>query len=132
MIARLPLMLLVAGACSPKLPPGAIRADSIAAPVRLIERLETQGSNIYLQAIVAAGSAYDPVGNEGLANLVAQSMIAAGAGARSSQEVRDALYVTENTVVADFRDQRPTVRRARFGVQLPDSLFFFSAKQVAA
>ena len=50
----LPLLLLVA-ACAPKMDKGPIPAERWKAAVRVVE-LPVEGPNIYLQAIVAAGS----------------------------------------------------------------------------
>ena len=54
---------------------------------------KTEGSQlIYLQATVQAGSAYDPVGQEGIAWLTAQSMRQGGAGELAPDEVDALLY----------------------------------------
>ena len=53
----------------------------------------TEGSGlVYVQATVQAGSAYDPVGQEGVAWLTAQSMRQGGAGDLSPEEVDALLY----------------------------------------
>jgi len=54
--------------------------------------------NVYFQALVASGAARDPIGSEGLAHLTARALVEAGAGDRSSQEIRDALHPTGNSV----------------------------------
>ncbi|NCG21860.1 MAG: hypothetical protein GWP91_22815 [Rhodobacterales bacterium] len=90
----LPLLLLLA--CAPKLPVGDIPIQLAQAPVQVIEQIDNTSANVYFEAIVGAGSAYDPVGQEGLANLVARSLVDAGSGERPSSAVRDALYPTGN------------------------------------
>lgn len=94
--ARLLLFVLGAAGCAPKIPVGPIAVEEARQPARLVELADPSSPNVYLQAEIAAGSAWDPVGREGLAALVAQSLIDAGAGGRSSTEVRDALYPTGN------------------------------------
>lgn len=89
-----PALLLVA--CAPKIPPGPVPVDEAAKPVRVVELADDSSPNVYFQAMIHAGSAADPVGKEGLAALVAQSLVDAGSGGRSSTEVRDALYPTGN------------------------------------
>lgn len=90
------LALLALAACAPKIPVGPVAADDAERPARFVELPDPTSPNVYLQAVIRAGSAWDPVGREGLAALVAQSLIDAGAGGRSSSEVRDALYPTGN------------------------------------
>jgi zinc protease len=85
-------------ACAPRLDPGPIQADAVSAPVRLVEMPDAASPNIYLQAIVAAGSAWDPPGREGLAHLTARALVDAGAGELSADGLRDALYPTGNAV----------------------------------
>lgn len=81
-------------ACAPQIDVGPVPADQAAAPVRLLAPEAQPGPNVYLAALVAAGSAHDPVGREGLAHLVARGLIDAGAGQRTSPQVREALYPT--------------------------------------
>jgi zinc protease len=64
--------------------------------VSILQLPDATSPNVYFQATIAAGSAWDPVGKEGLAQMVAKGLIDAGAGDRSSIEVRDALYPTGN------------------------------------
>ena len=84
-------------ACAPSIAPGPIPVEQRNV-LNLVAQPDDQSPNIYLQALVRAGSATDPVGQEGLAHLVARSLVDAGAGSRSSVEVRDALYVTGNRI----------------------------------
>ena len=84
-------------ACAPNIAPGPIPVEQRNV-LNLVAQPDDQSPNIYLQALVRAGSATDPVGQEGLAHLVARSLVDAGAGSRSSVEVRDALYVTGNRI----------------------------------
>jgi len=85
------LCLVLAG-CMPHIGRGPVPVQVAAEPVQVVE-LPTPGApNLYLQAVLDAGSAYDPTGQEGLAALTIRSMIEAGAGERTGQQVRDALF----------------------------------------
>jgi len=95
MIARIAAIALLT-ACAPRRDPGVIPAEVVQEPVRLVTMPDAESPNIYLQAIVGAGSAHDRSGQEGLAHLTARALIEAGAGSRSAEEVRDALYPTGN------------------------------------
>ncbi len=95
MNARIAAVVLLA-ACAPRRDPGSIPAELVKEPVRLVALPDGESPNIYLQAIVRAGSAHDRSGQEGLAHLTAQALVEAGAGARSADDVRDALYPTGN------------------------------------
>lgn len=101
-MSRLPLVFLVA-ACAPKLPAGPVPAVEAAAPARLIVEADARSPNLYLQAMVAAGSSWDAPGQEGLAYLTATALVDAGAGELDAPALREALYVTGNRfeVVAD-------------------------------
>jgi zinc protease len=90
--------VVLALACAPKIDPGPIEADQIQAPVRLVEAPDPDSPNVYLAAMVRAGSALDSVGKEGLAHLTAQALVQAGAGDRNADAVREALY----PIAADF------------------------------
>lgn len=93
------LLLLPLAGCfpfAPRHPTGPIAAERAKESVHIVARADPTSPNVYLQAIVAAGSAHDPVGAEGLAHLTARALADAGAGARSSREVREALYPTGN------------------------------------
>jgi len=93
----LPLVIAVlATACAPRRDPGAIPAEVVKEPVRLMALPDPESPNLYLQAIVGAGSAHDATGQEGLGHLTAQALVEAGAGDRSANDVRDALYPTGN------------------------------------
>jgi len=83
--------------CAPHIDPGPIPVEQ-RNTLHVLAQPDDASPNIYLQALVRAGSATDPVGREGVAHLVAQSLVDAGAGDRSSVEVRDALYVTGNRI----------------------------------
>lgn len=78
--------------CPPKIDPGPIHAEAVRAEVRLVERPDVAAPVVYLQAMIAAGSAYDRPGEEGLAALTASALVAAGAGERAATAVDDALY----------------------------------------
>jgi zinc protease len=86
------LWLVALAGCGPKIDPGPIKADEVTAPVRLLERPDPTAPIVYLQAIVAAGSAHDRPGEEGLAGLTAQALVEAGGGERSKAAVDEAFY----------------------------------------
>ena len=90
------LAALALAGCAPKIDAGPIPAAEEAAPVRIVALPDASSPNIYLQAIVAAGSAWDPPGQEGIAALTARAMVEAGAGGLSADALRDALYPTGN------------------------------------
>ena len=69
MIRLAPLALLVA--CAPKIPVGPVPIEEAAKPVRLLEQADPSSPNVYFQAMIHAGSAADPIGQEGLAALTA-------------------------------------------------------------
>ena len=85
-------------ACAPKIDVGPVPVDVAAAPVRMLEQPDATSPDVYLAAIVSAGSAWDPAGQEGLADLTARAMVEAGAGSRSGQAVRDTLYPTGHAI----------------------------------
>lgn len=82
--------------CAPKIERGPVATEIAMRPVRLVELPVADAPNVYFAAIVAAGSAYDPVGQEGTASLVAGALVDAGAGDRSAEDVRNALFGTGN------------------------------------
>lgn len=90
-------------ACAPRLPVGEVPVERAAAPARLVEAHDPAVPNVYLAALVRAGSAFDPPGKEGRSALTARAAVEAGAGDRTADEVRDALYPTGNalSVVVD-------------------------------
>ncbi|MCP4804226.1 MAG: insulinase family protein [Proteobacteria bacterium] len=84
----LPLML----ACVHPTPPGPSPLEQLA-DLNGVVLQPTDGSQlVYLQATIQAGSAYDPIGQEGIAWLTAESMRQGGAGDRTSEEVDQLLY----------------------------------------
>ncbi|MCB9677506.1 MAG: insulinase family protein [Alphaproteobacteria bacterium] len=85
------LLLLLCG-CMPKIARGPVPVEVDAQPAHLVEQPDERAPNVYLQAVVRMGSASDPSGREGLAALTARAMVEAGAGERTGQEVRDALF----------------------------------------
>lgn len=91
------LALIVTG-CIPKIDPGPALAVRALDPVPILAQPDAEAGNVYLTATVAAGSRYDAVGAEGLAALTARAMVDGGAGERTAEEVRDALYLTGNQV----------------------------------
>ena len=84
------MIALLAMACIKPTPPGLSPAqERETLHAQVVQELE--GSQvIYLQATILAGSAADPIGQEGVAYLTARMLREGGAGARSSAEV-DAL-----------------------------------------
>ena len=82
--------------CVPRVDPGPAVAVEITRPVHLLQVPDPSSPNIYLQAMVAAGSAYDPIGQEGLAHLTARAMVAGGAGDLPPSALREALFPTGN------------------------------------
>jgi len=88
--------LVALASCAPRVDPGPIPVVQAAAPARLVVQADDASPNIYLQAMVAAGSSWDLPGAEGIAHLTAKALVDAGAGELSSAELRDALFVTGN------------------------------------
>lgn len=90
---RLPLLTLalpLASACwAPN--PGPSRLAQAEGPVGLVT-LPGGGPATDIVILVRAGSAYDPVGQEGLASLTARLLREGGAGGRSPDEVDALLY----------------------------------------
>jgi len=87
-------VLLFVIACAPHIDRGPIMSQVNRTPVQLIADNNPSSPNIYLAATVAAGSAYDPSGQEGLAHLVANGMLEGGAGDRSGDDIKKALEPT--------------------------------------
>lgn len=61
-------------ACGPRIDPGPAAAVRAVEPVQVIERPEAGAETVSFAARIHAGSAFDPVGSEGLANLVAHAL----------------------------------------------------------
>ncbi len=95
---RTAIFVFTLAACAPKFPAGPIAIDVAKEPVRVVELAEESSPNVYFQALIAAGSAHDPVGFEGVAHLTARGLAEAGAGEHTSQQVRDLLYPTGNAL----------------------------------
>jgi zinc protease len=91
MRSELWLLALCVG-CMPKIDRGPVPAQLATEPVRLVEQRAPTSPNVYLQAVLDLGSAYDPPGQEGLSALTVRSMVEAGAGERTGQQLRDALF----------------------------------------
>jgi zinc protease len=92
------LLVFLITACVPRIETGPSAVAEAQAPVRLVTLPDPGSPNVYFQAIVAAGSARDPVGREGLAWLTARSMSEGGAGTRSGQALKEALFPTGNDI----------------------------------
>lgn len=90
-------MLLGLVACV-KVPRGEVPVERAAQPPRMVVRADAEAPNVYLSAMVAAGSGWDPVGAEGTAWLVAESIASGGTQDLSPDEVRQSLYRTGNGV----------------------------------
>jgi zinc protease len=87
---------LVLAGCAPKVDRGPIPFEQAQQPVKVVQEADPASTDVWLEARIHAGSAYDPEGMDGLAALVAESLVEAGAGERTGQQVRDALYPTGN------------------------------------
>lgn len=88
--------IVLFAACAPKIDPGPVPAEKALAEVRLVALPEPSAPDVYFAAMVLAGSSSDPIGGEGTAELVARALTDGGAAARSSEEVREALFPTGN------------------------------------
>ncbi len=78
--------------CSPKIPRGPVAVEVAQQPAALRLQEDSTAPNVYFQAVIDAGSAHDPVGKEGLAHLVARSLVEAGTEAMTPDEVAQTLY----------------------------------------
>ncbi|MCO4744987.1 MAG: insulinase family protein [Proteobacteria bacterium] len=85
----IPLLLL---ACAPKIDVGPTLAEVVEAPATVVEMPDESAMGVYLQAAIASGSAWDPVGKEGLAALTARSLVSGGAGSHTGPELEALLY----------------------------------------
>jgi zinc protease len=90
MTRLMPLILL---GCT-RIDPGPVPVQVAQQPVSLLVQQVDGAPNIYLAAMIAAGSAYDPLGREGIAYLTASGLVQAGAGSRSADEIRESLQPT--------------------------------------
>lgn len=88
-------MIVLLLACAPKIDRGPTLLEKNAQAPAWVE-LADDGPNVYYQAVIDAGSAYDPPDQHGLAALTARALVEAGAGERTAQEIREALYPTAN------------------------------------
>lgn len=110
MNARASLVLLLLGACKPLPPRGNVATDLAAALPRLVLLTDPTAADVYFSATLAAGSAFDPVGQEGLAALTARSMVDSGAGSRDADALREALYVAGASLEVVVDKEWVTVR----------------------
>ncbi len=92
-MARVAVLLTLAlCACAgAKYPRGPSALDAARAPVTLVHQ-PGSGELVYMEILVRAGSAHDPVGSEGLAHLTARLLREGGAGTRSAKAVEALLY----------------------------------------
>ncbi len=101
---------LLAIACAPRLPPGDAPTVLAARPETVLALPDATAPAVYLSAWIAAGSSYDPIGQEGLAALTAHAMAEAGAGDLDPNALQAALYPTGNalsvTVTRDWAQFR--------------------------
>jgi predicted Zn-dependent peptidase len=72
---RLPLVVLLAVACKPLPPRGPAPAVQARALPPLVLQLDEGGPEACLEASVRAGSAFDPIGGEGTASLLAHALV---------------------------------------------------------
>jgi zinc protease len=86
------VVALSLSACIPTIPRGSSVLDLARTGPRVVTLIEPAAADVYLTATVLAGSASDPVGQEGLAALTLAAITQAGAGARGPDEVRELLY----------------------------------------
>jgi zinc protease len=84
--------------CAPKIERGPVPVDEAAKPPSVVRQPNETSPNIYLAALVRAGSALDPVGKEGLAHLTAQAMVEGGAGDRAPDAIRQDLHGYGNNI----------------------------------
>jgi zinc protease len=73
-IARIVCLLLVQ-ACVLHVPRGTVPVEQARALPRVVTQLDPAAPRLYLEASVRAGSAFDPIGKEGLAALTARAMV---------------------------------------------------------
>jgi len=107
--------------CGPKIPCGPAGATQADAPVVIVTVPSEDGSTVVVEALVAAGSAYDPPGAEGLAALTAQS-VASGADAdRPPLEVQIGREWVSFTRICPAAEARACVDR--FATALADPPF---------
>ena len=85
-------MLALLLSCVHPTPVGPSLLEQLADLDGVVVQATEKSQLIYLQATIQAGSAYDPIGQEGVAWLTAQSMRQGGAGDRSAEEVDQLLY----------------------------------------
>lgn len=67
-------MIALLIACGPKIDPGPVPVDRWVAPIEVLAEEGAEPGQLHLVALVRAGSGFDPIGREGLAWLVAQSI----------------------------------------------------------
>jgi zinc protease len=115
----------LAAGCGPKISPGPVPTEVAQRPVRIVSQPAPDAPNLYLAALIGAGSSWDPVGAEGTALLTARALVDAGAGERSSDAMREALFPTGNAfeVVVDRDWASVRLRCHRDDALLCTSLF---------
>lgn len=94
--SRSVLGLLVLAGCFWKAAPGPVPLDLAEGPAVVLSRIAPKGA--HLEVAVRAGSASDPVGQEGLAWLVARGIAEGGTVARSPEEVEALLKQWEGVL----------------------------------
>jgi zinc protease len=96
------LMLALCACAGAKYPRGPSALEEARGPVTLVHQ-PAPGELVYLEVLVRAGSAHDPIGSEGLAHLTARLLREGGAGKRSPEAVEAVLYRmgTDIEVVVD-------------------------------
>jgi zinc protease len=116
------LLIAIFGvACAPLPPRGpAPRADA-AGPVPLVA-LPAPGPVTYVEVVMRAGSAFDPVGQEGLAALTARALREGGAGGRGPEEVEALLMRLGTDVEVQVSHELVRLRTRALHEDLPELL----------
>jgi len=109
--------LLVLGACYAARP-GPVPVEEARAPVRIVGQA-VQGPVTWVTVAVRAGSAHDPVGQEGLSALTARMLREGGAGDRTPEAVDELLYRLGTDIEVVVGKELVTFRTAVLTEDLP-------------
>lgn len=101
---------LLVSSCVLNVPRGTVPIEQARALPRVVVLLDEQAPDLHLEATVRAGSAYDPIGGEGLAALTARALTEGGAGERSAAALRDALALAGTELELVVGKELMTVR----------------------
>lgn len=121
MSARFCLVLGLATACAPLPQRGPAAAAVAERPVALVT-VPQGGPTTWVQIAVRAGSAFDPVGKDGLASLSARLLREGGAGDRSPEDVDDLLYRLGTDVEVVVGKELVTIRTRALNEDLGELL----------